>query len=257
MKKDKKFFALKLDLKDGKVRLFVFISAALFLSLYVWQLGAFYTDKTVSSLSEDKQAARALIVIDAGHGGVDGGAVSPGGTLEKDINLAVALNLRSILILNGFDVIMTRESDISIYDPEAENGSIHDKKVSDINNRIAILREHPDAILISIHQNTFFDPSVCGTQVFYVKNEQSRRLAGIMQECLSSGLKEDKQKAPKEAYDTIKLMNSIDNTGVLVECGFLSNPDDEAKLLREDYREQIAVCILNALNEFLNETGRE
>ncbi len=213
--------------------------------------------KTALETGAKGRGTGALIVLDAGHGGIDGGAVSVGGIPEKEINLAVAMKVRSVLLLNGFDVIMTRESDASIHDPETENGTIHEKKVSDINNRIAIMRQHPDAILISIHQNTFSDPAVGGAQVFYVKNEESRRLAEILQAKLSVGLDGNGPKSPKEAYDTIKLMNSIENTGVLVECGFLSNPDDEKKLMTDGYREQIARCILDALNEFLNETERE
>ncbi|MBR2741960.1 MAG: N-acetylmuramoyl-L-alanine amidase [Clostridia bacterium] len=257
MKNNKGFFVMRLNINKKKTRLFALLAAVIFVSLIVFKPNAPHHARAASVDLGEREGARAVIVVDAGHGGVDGGAVSLNGTPEKDINLSIALKLRSLLLLNGFDVIMTRESDVSIHDADVENGTIREKKVSDISNRIKILKNSPDAILISIHQNTFSSADASGSQVFYVKNEQSRRLAEIMQTHLVCELCEKGNRAPKEAYDTIKLMNSIENTGVLVECGFLSNPDDEAKLLSEDYQRRIARCILNALDEFLIETESE
>lgn len=191
------------------------------------------------------------VIIDAGHGGEDGGAVSPNEIFEKDINLKIALKLKEFLILNGFNVIMIREDDISIYDEK--NRTLHQKKVSDINNRIDIANANKDAIYISIHQNNFTQlQSVSGSQVFYTKNNaQSKVLAKIMQDKFIKELSQKGNRQIKQVDKDIKLMNDINNVAVLIECGFLSNQQEETLLRDENYQSKIAFTIMNSLYEYL------
>ncbi len=190
------------------------------------------------------------VIVDAGHGGEDGGSISPNNILEKDVNLAIALKLKDFLILNGFNVIMIREEDVSIYDKN--NKTLHQKKVSDINNRIKIANDNKDAIYISIHQNTFPQESVRDTQVFYSKgNEQSKTLAKIIQDKFIKEFNQKGNRAIKQAYNDILLMKKIENVAVLIECGFLSNPQEEKMLTDEAYQAKIAFTIMSSLYEFL------
>lgn len=255
MKKKSRFFMLKIDLNNKKTKITALIMCAVFVVFAIASVYPYSDTSKAASLNLGTDMI--TVVIDAGHGGEDGGAVSINGTAEKDINLSIALKLRSLLLLNGFNVIMTRDSDVSIHDEDKNEGTIRQKKVSDINNRIKILNENPDAILISIHQNKFSDASANGAQVFYVKNEESKRLAKIMQARLISDLEQKGNREAKEIYNTIKLMNSIRNTGVLVECGFISNPNEEQKLLDGEYQGRIAFSIFSSLYEYLIGTGSE
>ena len=248
MKKRKHLFVMNLELRNKRAILILsFLVIAVF-AICCTSFEQNHTEEASALLSENT-----LIVIDAGHGGVDGGAVSINGAFEKDINLSIALKLRSILLLNGFDVIMTRDRDMSIYDSSLEDGTIRQKKVSDINNRISILNNNPNAILISIHQNTFDSPDVKGVQVFFADNDSSSLLGDIMQKRLMKDLDQSGDRPAKKAYKDIKLMNSIKNTGILIECGFLSNPEEESNLLDESYQGKIAFAIMSALYEYLGE----
>jgi len=211
-----------------------------------------YSERSTARAVFSSSADTPVVIIDAGHGGEDGGAVSQNGTIEKDINLRIAHKLRMILLLNGFHVIMTRESDISVYDDEKRDATLHEKKVSDINNRIALAKAHPEALFVSIHQNKFSSSSVSGAQVFYRNTEESKRLAEIVQSELESVLGSGKSRPAKEADSSIKLMRSIPNTAVLVECGFISNPAEEALLLDDGYQKRIAFSIYSALCKYLS-----
>ena len=148
-------------------------------------LGSFYKleEAIPTSLS---RLSRPTIILDAGHGGEDGGAVGVDGIIEKDINLSIAQDLRDLLVMNGYTVVMTRDSDTAIYDPGME--TLREKKVSDLENRLELMKEYPGSIFISIHQNQFGSPIYSGTQVFYSPNSQtSQELAQIIQETLDRG----------------------------------------------------------------------
>ena len=184
-----------------------------------------------------------VVVIDAGHGGEDGGAVAEDGTVESQLNLAIAQKLREIFFLAGIDTVMTRESDISIHSEDA--ATLREKKVSDIRNRVELINSVENAILISIHQNSLPNAkSVHGAQVFYNATEEGAQLAGAVQSNLNAVINSgENQKQEKQIDSSIYLMRNITCPGVLVECGFLSNAA-ETQLLRENtYQNKLALTI--------------
>ncbi len=195
-------------------------------------------------------AYRTTVVIDAGHGGVDGGAVGVGGIIEKDINLAIAKKLKEILTVWGYDVVMTRESDVSIHDSSAT--TIREMKRSDLNNRLKLVQSVPNAVFISIHQNIFGQTSCDGAQVFYgPKCSDSASFAKITQNNLKSLLQNENNRVEKEAGDNLFLLYNLEIPALLVECGFISN-EAEAKLLTdEEYQYKIAFVIFYSLSEYL------
>lgn len=198
---------------------------------------------------------RPKVIIDAGHGGFDGGAVGAGGIVEKGINLAIAQNLKTYFTWGGFEVLMTREADVATND-EGVTG-IHKQKVSDLNNRLELMEENPDAIVLSIHQNKFEDASCWGTQVFYGTKQQeaSQLLAQIIQDNTRALLQPENVRECKEAYSTLYLLNNAPSPTVLVECGFLSNPAEGGKLTRTDYQRQMAYVIYTSTMEFLTKSN--
>lgn len=183
-----------------------------------------------------------VIVIDPGHGGSDPGKVGTSDVKEKDVNLAIALKLRDSLEERGVKVILTRENDTCLATPGATN-----KKTSDMNNRVEIINSSQADILISIHQNSYTDASVKGAQVFYHgTSEESRKLAETLQSALISGVDPDNNRAVKEGNDYFILRKST-CPGVIVECGFLSCPQETAKLVDEKYQEKIAETIAESV----------
>lgn len=189
------------------------------------------------------------VIVDAGHGGEDGGAVAPDGTVEKDINLDIAIKLQKVLQLYGFNVIMTRTEDKMTY-----NGSYdtqREKKVSDIHNRFKIIEEHPEAIFVSVHQNNFYDSSQNGTQVFYSKNNlKSKLLADEIQKTFVDNIQPDNRRQTKKSGTEIYLLYHSQIPSVLVECGFLSNYNDLNQLKNEDYRMRVAILIADGILKY-------
>lgn len=182
-----------------------------------------------------------VLVIDAGHGGEDGGASSADGALESHINLAVARRLEIVLGLFGARMLPLRESDISLHDPDAQ--TLRQKKVSDLHNRAKTVNGQNNPILFSIHQNSYPDSRYSGAQVFYAPTQGSRELAQIIQESLRLTLNPTNTRQEKQIPDTIYLMNHISCPGILVECGFLSN-QREANLLRDHaYQTKLAMAL--------------
>lgn len=224
------------------------LGAALFLTLGIY-LSLTMLRPSVSSFSPQAGGER-VIVVDAGHGGEDGGAVSADGVVESHINLAIAQDVNALLTFLGEDTRMTRTEDVSIHSQDAE--TLHQKKVSDLKNRVELVNSTPNAILLSIHQNSLpKSKSVHGAQVFYGKIETSDLYARSMQEALNHAIN-DKEKDAKEIAPTIYLMKNVTAPAVLVECGFLSNSSDSTMLQQEDYQKKLAVVIaagfLNAEN---------
>lgn len=182
-----------------------------------------------------------VIIIDAGHGGEDSGAVA-NGVLEKDVNLDIALKLRDFLLSSGYTVVMTRDSDISIYDSSA--ATVREKKVSDLHNRLSIINGSEDNILISIHQNKFEQSKYYGAQMFYSKNNpESQILAESIRQSVTGLLQPENKRELKPADKTIYILNKATVPAVIVECGFLSNPDEAQKLSDENYRKKMAFAI--------------
>lgn len=191
-----------------------------------------------SGVSSTGVAGR-VIVIDAGHGGEDGGAVGADGTLEKDLNLAVAENVAQMLKYGGFDVILTRDDDVMLTD-----GQPGKKKQADLRERLNIAHKSEDNVLISIHMNKFPDSRVHGLQVYYSKNKPlSETLAKAVQQTAADTFQPDNKRPVKEATSAIYILHHAKVPAILIECGFLSNATDLENLKKEDYQKQLSAVI--------------
>lgn len=212
-------------------------------------LTAYTLSGAVTTITEntDQQTSH-NIIIDAGHGGVDGGATSCSGVLESNINLQIALKLNDLLHLMGIRTTMIRTTDISIY---TEGQTIAAKKVSDLKQRVNIVNKTDAATLVSIHQNYFSDSRYSGAQVFYADTAGSIQLAKDMQSKLVQTINKHSNRKVKPAKN-IYLMQNINCPGVLIECGFLSNPAEDAKLNNPKYQNKIACVIASVLNNYLS-----
>lgn len=184
------------------------------------------------------------VVIDAGHGGEDGGAVSISGAVESAINLDIALRLDAIFGLYGVPVVLLRDSDVSLHDTNAD--TLREKKVSDLKNRVETIEALNDPVVISIHQNTYSSSRYHGAQVFYANGEKSLPLAQITQSVLKQALDPTNERQATAVPDSVYLMNHITCKAILVECGFLSNPQEDVLLQNPDYQKKIAAAIAGA-----------
>jgi len=220
-----------------------------YLLIAILCIGAAVTGSTtVTTALQNLSPQRAnTIVIDAGHGGIDGGATSCTGVLESQINLEIALKLNDLLHLLGYDTVMIRTTDTSVH---TEGNTIAAQKVSDLKERVRICNETDNAMVVSIHQNTFPDHRYSGAQVFYAKTEGSRELASALQTQLGKALNPGVNRKCK-ASEHIYLMENLRCPGILVECGFLSNPQEEALLREIGYQQKLCCVIASALSEFL------
>ena len=196
-----------------------------------------------------------VIILDPGHGGADGGAEA-NGLMEKNINLEIALAMRDMFTASGFDVVMTREEDVSIHDPGVTG--LRKQKVSDLHNRLAIINEHPGAVFISVHQNKFGQKSSHGTQVFFgPQNTESELLATVMQQRFVRDLQPDNHRLQKKASKDLFLLYEAPCAAVLLECGFLSNARDAAMLSDPEYRGKVAFTAYAAVLEYLDLSARD
>ena len=187
-----------------------------------------------------------VIVIDAGHGGADGGAVAPDGTCEKDINLNIAKDVCALLTSLGFECVMTREDDVMLGD-----GSGGSAKMNDLKQRVA-LTDGKDCVFVSIHQNKFPQDSCSGTQVYYSKNDpRSQQLAQAVQECVRTYIQPGNTRQIKPAGSEIFVLDRCRVPGVLIECGFLSNPAELLKLKDTEYQKNLACAIAAAVSTYI------
>lgn len=186
---------------------------------------------------------RRSVIIDAGHGGMDGGAVSVTGTLEKDLTLNMSMVLKDIFKASGYDVIMTRDGDYML---TSENGS-GGKKLNDLRGRLDVAEKYPEASFLSIHMNKFPAEKYSGMQVYYSKdNADGKALADMIQKYGREYLQPDNLRETKGVGSSIFLLNNLKCRAVLVECGFISN-QKEAKLLDDpDYRKKLSCVIFSA-----------
>lgn len=222
-----------------------FLTALIVLSV------ALCLSKTVTVVSEVTPIHRKhCIVIDAGHGGIDGGAISCTGKLESAYNLEIALRLEDLLHLLGYDTNMIRRSDISIY---KAGSTISQKKISDLKERVQIVNQTENAVLLSIHQNSFADSRSNGAQVFYSNTPGSPLLAKMLQERFRTSLNPGSNRREK-ASSGVYLMEHIHQTGVLVECGFLTNEEEARKLDSDEYQKKICSVIASGISCFLSNT---
>ena len=222
-----------------------------FLKRYAWvylYVAAFFlgtagllrhTVETVGSMEPFEVCP--VIVIDAGHGAPDGGSTGISGTREETINLAVAKRLEGLLALMGYETVMTRTGPDCI---ASSGDTIRQKKQSDLHNRVALVNTQPAAVMVSIHQNHFPDSRYSGPQVFYSSGGET--LAASAQRALTDALAPGSKRESKAAAG-VYLMEQINHPGILVECGFLSNPEEERKLNSPEHQKKIAAILAAVL----------
>lgn len=189
-----------------------------------------------------------IIVIDSGHGGIDPGVVGVGDVLEKNINLAIAQKLKNCLEAEGYEVLMTREEDVGLYQEGTSN-----KKTQDMENRVKFINESNAVLTISIHQNSYPDAEIYGPQVFFHEtSSESRQLAEILQETLNEQLEVAK---PREIKSNVSyyLLKNVTGTIAIVECGFLTNPVEAQLLQQEEYQKKIAEAIMDSVDRYLEQ----
>lgn len=186
-----------------------------------------------------------IIVIDCGHGGVDGGKVSSDGTLEKDINLSIGYKLKALLEADEFTVVMTRTDDNGLYSQNDTN-----KKSADMKKRCEIITTSGCNLCVSIHQNSYTAASVHGAQIFYYRQSaEGKKLA----ECLESSIKEnlgEQTARPSKYNDNYYMLLHSTCPTVIAECGFLSNPEEAKKLATEDYQQEMAEALYQGIKKY-------
>ena len=230
---------------------------SIILAVVVGGLGyAGYSLVTSRAPASEASAPRSKsVIVDAGHGGEDGGASSAAGLIEKDVNLEIATILCDMLRANDINVIMTREDDRLLYDRSVNYQGR--KKKLDLAARLAVANSTPDAIFISIHMNSFTDSRYSGLQVWYSPNNQdSSPLAELIRSKNHELLQPQNSRTTKSATSAINLLHNASCPAVLVECGFLSNPDEAALFENDEYRQRVAFMLFCSIIEFLN-TGNE
>ena len=191
-----------------------------------------------------------VILIDPGHGGIDGGAQSKTGTVEKDINLQIALKLRDKLEEKGYKVYMTRDEDEGLYQ---KGNTVKEKKREDLNRRVEMKKETECDIFVSIHQNMFPQSKCYGAQVWYASNDNSYNLATVVQDSIKESVKDNNKRVAKPAAEAyLILRDKYEGASILVECGFLSNPDEEVKLKSDDHQNLIVEGISNGIDKYFD-----
>lgn len=209
----------------------------------------------VANADEHKSDKLPVIVIDAGHGGIDSGAVAPDGTMEKGLNLQVALRLHNLFSASGITSVLTRNDDVLLCDDSIKSH----RKMNDLKNRLLVADEiissGRDAVLLSIHMNNFSSPKYSGFQVWYGKNaEGSRSLAACLQLYGKTWLDSSNNREIKAATSSIYLLDRAKMNSVLIECGFLSNAEELEKLKSDSYQKKLAAVIFSATVAWLENT---
>lgn len=198
-----------------------------------------------ATLNQTAKGSKEVVVIDPGHGGFDPGKVGVNQSLEKDINLAISKKLSDILASNGYTVYMTRTEDVALC-----QGDERSKKLADMKNRVAMIEKKAPSLVVSIHQNSF-SAGTRGAQVFYhTKSEEGKRLAGILQQTIREAVGDDNHRVEK-ANNSYYMLRKVSCPLVIVECGFLSNPEEEALLQDEKYQKKMAQGIAQGIENFL------
>ncbi len=231
-----------------KLELFMSLVLLMSVTLIACNMNKVVESESVNETETENTKNGKVVVIDAGHGGADPGKVGVNEAKEKDVNLAIAKELRVVLEAAGFDVVMTRDEDIVL----SGNGKF--SKVGDLNTRCKIINEAYDknnqCVLISIHQNSFSSESVHGAQAFYYqRSENSLKLAEILQNKLNEKVNTEKPKKAKPNDSYYMLINSK-CPGVIIECGFLSNYEEANKLITREYQRQLSEFIRDCLKEY-------
>ena len=215
--------------------------------VYILSREAAETAGKLADVSGNIQSGQ-IILVDAGHGGIDSGMVGVNDLKEKGINLKIAVKLKGILEKKGFTVVMTREEDKGLYEENTKN-----MKAQDLQNRIAMIQKYSPVLSISIHQNSYSDPEVKGPQVFYYEDsENGKNLALAIQDKLNQKLSVARPRVIKgnKTYYLLKRSPSVIN---IVECGFLTNPEEAALLQTENYQLKVAEAIADGIHTYLDD----
>lgn len=200
--------------------------------------------------AEEAYKGEKIILVDPGHGGIDGGASGKDGTLEKDINLRIAMKLKDELEKSKYKVLLTRSTDIELHD---EGGTIRHKKVEDLNKRNKMITDTNCDMFISIHLNFFPQTQYYGAQVWYAKNEKSEKFGNLIQGILKEVMdNKNNRKAKNAGNNYIILKNPRDIPEIIVECGFLSNESEKDKLKTDEYQQKIAATICQGVNKYFS-----
>lgn len=225
---------------------FGIISTILLISLFIFVFQVASSKQTIQTVS--LPVSNKVIVLDAGHGKPDEGAQSSNGTTEAETNLKITLKVQSLLEQSGATVVLTRSDENAIYD--LDKTTLRQKKISDIHNRVKIGNESSADIFVSIHLNKIPQQQYYGWQCFYKQNdEKSTALAKSLQENLNDSIqKENKRVAMK--LDNVYIIKHVEIPISIVECGFLSNPEEETQLLNDDYQNRLAWGIYNGIMDY-------
>jgi len=232
------------NLKKESIARFVLrlvaFSVAVFLLSWLWIDSYMHSEGYVAAIQLENE--KNTIIIDAGHGGEDPGATGVNGVYEKDLNLSIAEEVGRLLTECGFCVVYTRTTDKLLY---TEQENIHGiRKISDLKNRCKIAAEYPNALFVSIHMNSFSSPKYSGLQVYYSKNNDlSRLIADAIQTSVIKEMQPQNNRVVKKG-DGIYILEHIDNPAVLIECGFLTNPEECEKLSQKEYQKQLSLAIV-------------
>ena len=235
-----------------KKRTIVLICGAIFLAGAV--VFGLLAQRDKQSISHETIAADTILVLDAGHGGEDGGAVSASGVPESRINLQIVQKLEGIFTFTGQNITLTRSGEGAIYSPDAQ--TLREKKVSDLHNRVKIVNETQRSFLISIHQNSLPSTKVKGAQTFYNAIDPAQKTAISVQQALNGAINQGKVKNAKQIEDSIFLMKNINSPGILVECGFMSNPTEVKQLQTDDHQLRISAAIVSGFLQSKTERDR-
>ena len=233
-------------LKNKSVKRATIITCCVFLSVFFYSARRLKPVEIVPVMS--LPVTNKVIILDAGHGTPDEGAESASGTLEAPLNLKITLKIQKLLESSGATVILTRSDDNSIYEIDAK--TIAQKKVSDIKNRVKIGNSSSADVFVSIHLNKILDSSYSGWQTFYKNgNEDSKKLATSIQLSLNSSISDNNKRTP-HTLNTVYIMKNVEIPITIVECGFLSNPEEEKKLQTDEYQEKLAWGIYNGIMDY-------
>lgn len=205
----------------------------------------FSSSQVYANAADDGQN---IVVIDSGHGGLDGGKEGKSGILEKTINLAISYKLKALLEENGYQVVMTRTDDNGLYSDSDSN-----KKIADMKKRCEIIENSNADVVVSVHQNSFSDSKVSGAQVFYYTHSaEGKKFAGIMQASFKENLNNNNNRVEK-ANNTYYMLIHTKAPTIIAECGFLSNPDEEQLLSSEEYQQKVAQALYNGIETYFNQ----
>lgn len=226
------------------------LAAALISILLVWSVWLLMNRTEPAAVIGCRNIGQTL-VIDPGHGGEDGGAVALSGTPESGINLSIALKAEQLCGLYGVRTVLTRREDASLADASVD--TLREKKRSDLLNRTQLVNKTEGAVLLSVHQNNYANHSSQGAQVFFRNDAVSEAWAVQTQSLLRASLEPENQRAAAMIPENIYLMNHVNCAALLVECGFLSNPDDNKRLETDAYQCQVAAVLVASYLQFYNQ----